>query len=123
MTKMNPEVKVKWLSALRSGEYTQGRAALRRMNKKTGREEFCCLGVLCDIAEKEGIVASLLVDDYYSYGAWAASGSLPSEVMEWAGLPSNPSANDPEYDTALTYMNDIYAFPFETIALIIEKEF
>lgn len=41
---MNRELKTKWLEALRSGKYKQGRSALR-----TIQDEFCCLGVLCDI--------------------------------------------------------------------------
>jgi hypothetical protein len=43
LNKMNPEVKARWVAALRSGEYKQGKGALRLNNK------FCCLGVLCDL--------------------------------------------------------------------------
>ncbi len=41
---MNPEVKAKWVAALRSGKFTQGRSAL-----KTVDGGYCCLGVLCEI--------------------------------------------------------------------------
>lgn len=41
--KLKPEIKAAWLTALRSGEYEQGRGALNRGGK------FCCLGVLCDV--------------------------------------------------------------------------
>lgn len=41
---MNPEVKQKWVRALRSGEYNQTQGALQ------DRKGFCCLGVLCDIS-------------------------------------------------------------------------
>ena len=44
---MKPEIKQKWLDALRSGEYSQGTRHLY-----SGRG-FCCLGVLCDIYAKE----------------------------------------------------------------------
>lgn len=37
-----------WVKALKSGEYTQARRALK--NKNCG--SFCCLGVLCDIVAK-----------------------------------------------------------------------
>lgn len=47
--KINPELKKKWLKALRSGEYQQGTNYLR-----TDQDEFCCLGVLCDIKDKGG---------------------------------------------------------------------
>jgi hypothetical protein len=48
---MKHEVKQKWCAALRSGEYRQGKGRLKR--KERGVEEFCCLGVLCDIYSKE----------------------------------------------------------------------
>ncbi len=41
---MNGELKAKWLEALRSGRYKQGRKYLRDKNN-----QFCCLGVLCDV--------------------------------------------------------------------------
>jgi hypothetical protein len=37
---MQPELKAKWVKALRSGEYKQGRKYL------SNYEEYCCLGVL-----------------------------------------------------------------------------
>jgi hypothetical protein len=47
--KMNPDVKAKWVAALRSGEYKQGPEWLQG---ESGC--FCCLGVLCDILDPEG---------------------------------------------------------------------
>jgi hypothetical protein len=41
---MSPELKAKWLAALRSQKYQQGNGTLHRGNT------FCCLGVLCDVA-------------------------------------------------------------------------
>lgn len=37
-----------WLAALRSGDYKQGRAVLRNSNN-----EFCCLGVACDLIDHD----------------------------------------------------------------------
>lgn len=84
---MKPEIKAKWLEALRSGNYEQGKGALRR------QQSFCCLGVLCDLhaketgeqweeeAEAEHNVRMYLGEPNY----------LPEEVMEWAELQSpNP---------------------------------
>jgi hypothetical protein len=42
--KMDPELKAKWLAALRSGSYQQGRGAL--LHCGDGDKEYCCLGVL-----------------------------------------------------------------------------
>lgn len=47
MSKMNPEMKKRWLDALRSGKYTKGKGALRQ--RVEGSSSFCCLGVAVDI--------------------------------------------------------------------------
>ena len=44
---MNGDLKQKWISALRSGEYKQARLCL------FNGEGYCCLGVLCKIAGRE----------------------------------------------------------------------
>lgn len=41
---LTPELKARWLEALRSGRYQQGRGAL--LHRGDGDEEYCCLGVL-----------------------------------------------------------------------------
>ena len=41
---MKKELKEKWVAALRSGNYQQGRYALKRTNNT-----YCCLGVLCEV--------------------------------------------------------------------------
>jgi hypothetical protein len=48
---MTPELKEKWIKALRSGEYTQGRGALRSTTKNGTC--YCCLGVLADIVDHD----------------------------------------------------------------------
>lgn len=50
MSTMNPVIKTKWLEALRSGEYQQGRVVLRTTPQPDAQHgRFCCLGVLCDL--------------------------------------------------------------------------
>ena len=46
---MNKQLKIKWLKALRSGEYDQGVGHYVTAGKKY--DSFCCLGVLCDIQD------------------------------------------------------------------------
>jgi hypothetical protein len=73
---MNPEVKAKWVAALRSGEYEQGVEAL-----KAG-DAFCCLGVLCDLYAKQHNVP--FDRDLY---AGCGDDELPARrVCDWAGL-------------------------------------
>lgn len=47
---MNRELMEKWIAALRSGKYEQGRSYLCRHDPETGHAvAYCCLGVLQDI--------------------------------------------------------------------------
>jgi hypothetical protein len=128
---MNPEVKQKWIDALRSGEYEQGMKALRdRFNR------FCCLGVLCDIYIKEHPETkwetSLYDKSLYGVNFECV---IPPEIVwkHWAQLnESNPvvcqrnprNINDvldgQNIDT-LASLNDT-GFTFEEIAQIIEHQ-
>ena len=49
---MNAKLKQKWIKALRSGEYVQGKKTMVRQTKD-GHDEFCCLGVLADLMGAE----------------------------------------------------------------------
>lgn len=74
---MNAEIKRLWVEALRSGEYQQGRGQLR------DGDQFCCLGVLCDLHSKAGL------------GEWRGDiyndhiESLPESVVVWADVPDS----------------------------------
>ena len=93
---MKERVKAQWVEALRSGEYQQGRNQLRK------GDEFCCLGVLCDLAVKAGVGLNVEEgpEDYLYDGE---TGSLPRAVREWAGLDSNSPVTDAG---ALIVLND-----------------
>jgi hypothetical protein len=53
---MNSEKKTKWVEALRSGEYEQGASFLvQQPASAKGKPRYCCLGVLCDLAIKDGV--------------------------------------------------------------------
>lgn len=83
---MNEEIKELWTDALESGEYEQGYEQLVKGDK------HCCLGVLCELAHKAGVV-SKHVDDYgvIVFGEEQEETLLPQEVVEWSGLEfSNP---------------------------------
>lgn len=84
---MNAKWKQKWVAALRSGHYLQGRGFLCKSN---GRVRWCPLGVLCDIAgdgwwiQSEVSGAWLYTEDENAemYGSFCfmAPGSIASEV-------------------------------------------
>lgn len=45
---MRKDVMIKWVAALRSGKYIQGRKRLKQVSD-TSVIEHCCLGVLCEV--------------------------------------------------------------------------
>ena len=113
---MNEEIKAAWVSALRSGEYEQGAGQLRGSDDK-----FCCLGVLCDLAEKAGIVQARPFDNCWDYGG--ATGYTPAVVKDWAGLPGDGDGDGIlEIERTLAEMNDSGNDGFAAIADRIEAE-
>ena len=124
---MKEDIKQKWVAALCSGEYEQGRGFLKHFG------EYCCLGVLCDIAAKEGIVSVEEVSGteenpgVISYdGAWDV---LPSSVVEWSGIVTNTGhipSGVPTYCgtfTNLAELNDLTKLNFDGLADVIEQRF
>ncbi len=118
---MDKIIKAKWVAALRSGVYVQGRNALRKGNS------FCCLGVLCDIYAAEtnkGHWDDVLFVTGEEENPVVDMDVLPFEVWKWAGISSaNPYLTDPNRgkDRELAAINDDGA-DFESIATIIETE-
>lgn len=120
---MKANIKKRWIKALRSGKYKQGKGRLR--NEK---DEFCCLGVFCDITKDE------------TGGKWGKKGyfgkqgtrgddcGLPPFVTRFLGMDLN-GYTFPKYYTAkgrkersLIGLNDSGA-SFKQIANIIDKNF
>lgn len=132
---MNPEIKARWVAALRSGNYAQGRHALRRVID--GKDKYCCLGVLCDIASQDGIGAWVESNDHLSSRRlWKDSSdvigaALTPAVAEWAGI-----SDDSEFAPRLkhngcrhwaAHLNDgtdpgAKPLTFEQIADLIEEQ-
>lgn len=86
---MNKEIKEKWVAALRSGEYKQGKSALKET--QDGKDAFCCYGVLCDLAVAAGVAEATRFEDnrttqYNDQAGSLSSFYLPDGVTRWAGL-------------------------------------
>lgn len=88
---MKPEIKKLWIDALLSGEYEQGRGVLCRADD--GKKEWCCLGVLTDLAIKAGIVMEIKMSDDpsnpYTVFFDDAHEKLPVKVQEWSGIETD----------------------------------
>jgi hypothetical protein len=130
---MDAVVKEKWVAALKSDKYKQGKHRLRSVNDVTG-DRLCCLGVLCEVAiesgldlkfDRDGVESGYLEGD----NKFPHMFLLPPSVAEWAGFDGvywvNPTLNsvlDEEGEpTFLSNLNDI-GKPFTDIADLIEKE-
>ena len=88
----------KWVEALRSGKYKQGKYRLKT------NDYHCCLGVLCDVVDKK-------------YLKTHAEDSLPSsELLNEAGLVTLDALR-------LAKMNDISEENFNEIADFIEETY
>lgn len=124
---MNQAIKTSWMDALRSGNYTQGTGTLRSISNN-----FCCLGVLCDLYIKETGLAAWIDDDPEPTHRYifrpndptcpTESGYLSAEVRTWAGISDqNPMVRleNGSY-SRLTALNDTECRTFPEIADIIQ---
>lgn len=85
-----PQQRVQLLvDALRSGEYVQGNGALHDI-MPNGSSKFCCLGVACQVAIKNGLpLHTELRSRGMMYGDnlnEMRGGVLPDTVAEWFGF-------------------------------------
>lgn len=133
----NQTVIKQWVDALRSGEYKQTTGRLHRIEKEQAwgtvtPAGMCCLGVLCDLAVKAGVVqASATGTGLMRYGN--ETHVLPQAVKEWAGFEfDNPYVNhladfgDGEMENAyepLSLLNDDHGLGFPAIADAIEATY
>lgn len=123
---MKPEIRTRWVTALRGSRFEQGQGKLRNEH-----DEYCCLGVLCQLAAEDGIIPDALWD----YDTWSYVGHreyLPEAVWHWAGLdrmnpfiyiPDPDYPDDPEeiLESSLSEFNDT-GHSFDEIADIIEDQ-
>lgn len=106
----------KWVAALRSGKYKQGKGALHKVSKSR-HHTFCCLGVACEIYRKENEIKVVKYGSHIIYNEKA--GVLPQEVTDWLGLDNNGGYYS---KSSLMSHNDEDRLSFEEIADIIESQ-
>ena len=94
---MKVGIKKRWLKALRSDEYVQGKNKL--VTAAGDYDKFCCLGVLCDVLgeEFEYTAAGSLGVAVNGYGL--STGRLPSRLLEQISMSD-------DQQQALIHMND-----------------
>jgi hypothetical protein len=119
---MRQDIADLWAEELRSGKYTQGTGFLCT-EKENDTPKHCCLGVLCELAIKQGLPVAIQKDGEVlitvSFDGEAIT--LPDSVVDWAGLKSSGGKWDEARDFSLWHANDS-GTTFDEIAEIIEKE-
>jgi hypothetical protein len=117
----------KWIKALRSGKYKQTRGTLLRVRKynKVEEKRYCCLGVLCDLAVKEGLIGKPKPSKEYgalegSYAFGEYTSQLPRRVYKLVGLDGG-FGDYADHCQSLAAHNDHDKMNFKRIADIIES--
>lgn len=104
------------VDALRSEDYRQGRNQLRL------NDRYCCLGVACDIAAKNGVGhwsgESIIVSDYSD----ESTVQLPDGVRDWFGFRQADPVIGDDGETAM-YFNDQLLAGFDEIADRFERTY
>ncbi len=104
--------KDRWIKALRSGKYIQGRNKLLR--KELYNNTYCCLGVagaICGINEEVLVENSMLHDKFMK--------DVPKILSSNNNLTTDSDGND--LAEKLAQMNDSGKWSFNRIASYIEK--
>ncbi len=128
---MKKKIADKWIAALNSGDYKQGKWRL-----KTDDANFCCLGVLCDLAVKEGIAKEVVtfyngnkkISGYFSKKQAEGKTAFPmfheieDGIVKWSGMKSS-RGEIKGTDKSLTNFNDSEGKTFTEIAEIIKENY
>ena len=114
----NKELRQAWIRALRSGDYKQGHDYL-----KNG-DDYCCLGVLCDVITKNPSVGPGAVAGSVS-ALFHCERTLPLDVCDVLGVTPNPDTGIEgrgihDGNLSLANLNDS-GFTFDEIADIIDS--
>jgi hypothetical protein len=138
--KLLPEIKKRWLVALRSGLFKQTRNKLQ----STYTDAYCCLGVLCELAVADGAIEKerTPANEYEGIDVkfdgqvglptikvytWATGLDVEMKA-DWAWAPAVPAPKgklhmslNPEGTVSLAQLNDEGRLTFEEIADLIER--
>ena len=139
---MKKNIANKWIKALTSNKYKQGRNVLCHQGANK-QYKYCCLGVLCDLYTKDSdiaknpkkqlevtkvkwqVLANRKPADVTCYNDHMED--LPEEVRNWAGLRTSSAEIKNREATSLGFaslaeMNDTGS-SFEEISKVIKKNY
>jgi hypothetical protein len=108
----------KWVEALESGEFKQGRGALSRDG------DYCCLGVACELAIREGVKVKKEAATKENYAKYDGEEYfLPEKVRKFFGLKTDRGTL-PDGETLAQKNDGTYGekHSFKDIAAIIRSK-
>jgi hypothetical protein len=138
---VNTEIRLRWAAALRSGAYPQGRHQLCTLEPVADDHDglrrpvdFCCLGVLSELAADAGVVVRVDPDeanvrgyvDPTAYPHGIETNYLHPAVRAWAGIderdPYVRVVDEPGRDVELlSSLNDSSDYTFADVAALLER--
>jgi hypothetical protein len=108
---VNKEAKEKWIDALRSGKYMQGKSCLKDTNNT-----YCCLGVLVEVFEEHhGLKFNQRINcsrNAMEFGSFCSVAAPPDIVLAWINIA-------PNHQTLLMNLNDKHGCSFAGIAEVL----
>jgi hypothetical protein len=104
---LDPDLKARWVEALRSGKYKQGKGALEKYNCN------CCLGVLARV-ENVPVLDEDHQEKHFVFTEDEKNGQIMYPPQNWCGL-------DDATIYALADLNDS-GYTFDQIAKLIEEK-
>lgn len=116
---MNQEIKKLWIEDLRANGDKQGKQWLQQDGK------FCCLGRLCELAVREGVIKSPGISKFDISFYDDNLTNLSLKVQEWSGITDSEALlNQPiGIHRCLIELNDKANYTFAQIADVIEEQF
>jgi hypothetical protein len=118
----------KWVAALRSGRFEQGRWKLHFLGNGVAEpDSYCCLGVACVLAIESGIQLDTVdaggLRRYADPGGQGSINYLPETVQAWLGLSNSQGLYKGEnYKVQSLADDNDKRKTFSEIADIIESE-
>jgi len=107
----------KWIKALRSGDYKQGRRTLKKVRKST--ERWCCLGVALDLLDPQGWLGPALYapnSTCHRLASGQGTARLGREAVSEFALSKHANS-------ILTVTNDTPGSSFKKIANLLETAY
>lgn len=114
----------KFIAALRSGTYRQGKNSLHIKSADGSSDTFCCLGVACQVALKNRVKLNVH-EGFATVDYDGQDGYLPDKLVDYYGLVHNDPVivdADGSRMTATT-ANDSNDYDFNTIADMFERTY